>query len=120
MDRYVSRLATVEKTHPHTHAITLDHLFMYKARQADARAARRAASLRSASGGALKPKAKALAAEGKVLSGSANGSKAQLLLLCKQVEERAGSYSTKALHKRKAAGLCTANLSGRFYRPENP
>ena len=55
--------------------------------------------------GALLPVAKARAAEGKGLSGSANRSKAQLLLLYKQVEERAAGYSTKALHKRKATGL---------------
>ena len=30
LESYVSRMKAVEKKHPHTHALTLDALFMYK------------------------------------------------------------------------------------------
>ena len=103
LESYVSRLATLEKTHRNTHALTLDDLFMYKARQADARAERLDASLRSASGGGLRPGAQARLTQR--LSGSANSSKAQLLHLCSQVKAAASRYVTAALHKRKEGGL---------------
>ncbi len=83
LESYVSRLATIEKTHRNTHALTLDQLFMYKARQAEARAERLDASLRSPSGGGLRAKAKMKA--DKRLCGSANRSRKQKLFLCKQV-----------------------------------
>ena len=111
LESYVSRLATVEKTHPNTHALTLDHLFMYKARQADARAARLDTTMRSVCGGGLKPEAKLRI--GRALSGSANRSKEQLLLLCSQTDGRGHSYSTKALHRRKAEGLWQRLRAGR-------
>ena len=105
LESYVSRLATIEKRNPRTHALLLDHMFLYKARQTKARAARCTAALRTSSGGGLTPKSREKAAEARPLKGSPNGSKKQLLLLCVQVNEKANTYSTKEMHVRKAAGL---------------
>ena len=60
-------------------------------------------AMRSSTGGGLTQKAKARA--GKPLSGSANGSKSQLHVLCAQVNERGSAYTGTALRKRKADGL---------------
>ena len=99
---FVSRLATLEKTHPGTHALTLDDLFMYKARQADARGERLDSSHRATSGGALKAEAKARAGYGNALAGSANRSKQLLLRLCQQTSVAAMRYTVEQLSTHKA------------------
>ena len=104
LESYVSRLATIEKMHPGCHALLLDHLFMYKTRQAEARLARLQATMRSTTGGGLTLKAKSRADLGRPLR-TANGSKIQLGALCAQVELQAALYSVKELRKRKTDGL---------------
>eukprot|EP00966_Prymnesium_polylepis_P166245 3842988-Prymnesium_polylepis.1 len=51
LESYVSRLAQLEKIHPGMHALTVDKIFMYRARQARGRALRLDTSLRTLRGG---------------------------------------------------------------------
>ena len=56
----MSRLALLEKLHPGTHALTLDHMFNYHMLMERARLERQRRELRSSSGGGMREAAKVL------------------------------------------------------------
>ena len=105
IESMVSRLATVEKSHPRTHSIVLYHLFMHKCRQMPHREARLAAKMRSQCKGGLRKAAQGPAALSKPLSGSANTSKGQKLLLVAQTEAAAEEHKDVPLLKKGRNGL---------------
>ena len=75
LESYVSRKVQLERIHLNVGAEMLDCLFMYRARQTDARAARVLCSLRTAKRGGKRPEAQQRAAVGKALRGSPNRSR---------------------------------------------
>jgi hypothetical protein len=75
LESYVSRKVQLERIHLNVGAEMLDCLFMYRARQTVARAARIACALRSAARGGKRPEAQQRAADGKALRGSPNRSR---------------------------------------------
>ena len=111
LESYVSRMKWVEKRHPNMHALTLDHLFMYRARRQREKDARRAASMRSTRGGGVRKAARERAAEGRALLGGSRN-KLQQRLLCRQAEARAGKLAAaaKAIFKRGGHTAMRANF----------
>jgi hypothetical protein len=105
IESMVSRLATVERVHKRSHALVLYHLFMHKCRQAPVRKKRLAAAMRSTSLGGLRKVARAEAAKGAPLKGSANTSKVQKLMLNEQTEAAAARLKHVQLLKRGPDGL---------------
>ena len=106
LESYVSRMKWAEKRHPNMHALTLDHLFMFRARRQREKDERRAASMRSTRGGGARKAARERAAEGRALVG-ASRNKQQQQLLCRQAEARAGKLAAaaKAIFKRGAGSI---------------
>ena len=113
LESYVSRKAQVERIHLNVGAETLDHLFMYRARQTEARAARLGSDMRSAAGGGKRPEAQARAAAGKGLTGSANRSRFQQRTLMQQTDAAGACLSTKRLLKRRAGGIASKRKQAR-------
>ena len=99
LESLVSRLAMLERQHPRAHALTLNARFKYHMAQANAREQRQAATMRSTTKGALKPKAKDLAEEGRALR-CANRSKAQQLALAEDAVRVAYTFSNSQLFSR--------------------
>ena len=93
LESYVSRLAQLEKIHPGMHALTVDKIFMYRARQTRGRALRLDASVRAVRGGGLRRASVAAALKGSQLKGSACRSKAQQRMMCEQAEARGRRYA---------------------------
>jgi hypothetical protein len=105
IESMVSRLATVEKSHPRVHSIVLYHLFMHKCRQMPNREARLAPEMRSQRKGGLRKAARGPAALSKPLSGSGNTSVGQKLLLVVQTEAAAAEHKDVPLLKKGPNGL---------------
>jgi hypothetical protein len=94
LESTVSRLAMKEKQHPRTHAVKLNHLFLYHMRKEPARKLRQATEARWTGGGARRKDALEVAANGSELQG-ANRSKRQQLMLASDVHAQASFYDTK-------------------------
>jgi hypothetical protein len=94
LESTVSRLAMKEKQHPRTHAVKLNHIFLYHMRKEPARKLRRAAEARSTGGDARRKDALEAAANGSELQG-ANRSKKQQVMLASDVHAQASFYETK-------------------------
>ena len=107
LEQKVSVLGLLERVHPNTHADTLQHLFLYRERHAWSRARRLAASMRSVTGGARKPRALERAADGKPLAGGCCRSRKQQRLLIRHCMHAAAKYTnlTKRINKRGKANL---------------
>ena len=100
IESLVSRKSEIERIHRNVSAETLEHRWLYRCRQAAAREARLAATLRSTSDGARRVASVARAAAGKSLTGSSNRNRSQQLLLCCQTQVYADGLSTKRLLSR--------------------
>ena len=105
LESFVSRLKNLQRIHTNLHPLTVDHMFMYNARQTAARAVRCMPEMRSSKDGGARAAAKRKAEQQKPLSGSANRSKRQQFQLCSQLQECCTSYDEKRLHRRGAAGI---------------
>ena len=113
LESYVSRKSQLERIHLNVGAQTLDHLFMYRARQTAARQARLVSELRTAARGGKRPEAQQRAAAGKGLRGSANRSKAQQRRLLEQTEAAGAALSTVRVLKRRKGGIAHARRQAR-------
>lgn len=105
LESYVSRLAQLEKIHPGMHALTVDKIFMYRARQTRGRALRLDASVRAVRGGGLRRASVAAALKGSQLKGSACRSKAQQRMMCEQAEARGRRYAEACISKRGSGSI---------------
>ena len=99
LESYVSRMKMIEKVHPNTNSLTLDNLFMYRARRAREKGLRQDASQRCNGGGGGRVEAQCRREAGKALKG-ANRSKRQQRLMCMQAEARARRYGCIPLNTR--------------------
>ena len=98
LESLVSRLAMLEKRHPHTHALTLDAIFNYHMKQAHARELRQSADMRSSTGGARRAAARDKAEDCKALHGT-NRIYRQQLALAADALRCASSYTNKELFR---------------------
>eukprot|EP00966_Prymnesium_polylepis_P164174 3796163-Prymnesium_polylepis.2 len=119
LESLVSRKAELERIHRGSKPETLDHVFLYRARQATAREASLTAEMRSGSDGARRALSVAKAATGKALSGSANRSRSQMLRLCSQTEAYAQGLSTEHLLKRGSHGIAKRRRQARADHQDN-
>ena len=95
---------TLERQHPHTHALTLDECFKNHMAQADAREQRQAVDMRSATGGAARKAARENAEDGKTLHGT-NRSYKQQLALAAHAKCCASRYSNMEFFARRVGKL---------------
>ena len=115
LESYVSRMKMIENVHPNTNALTLDKLFMYRARRAREKGLRQDASQRCTGGGGGRVQAQCRREAGNALKG-ANRSKRQQRLMCMQAEARA--HRLRFIHLNARGPGCIAKRLAQ-YRAED-
>jgi hypothetical protein len=113
LESYVSRFAQLEKTHKGCHALTIDRLFMYRARGTREKSKRLECCMRSMRGGGRRFAATVNLLAGKLLKGSACRSKSQQKLMCEQAEARAAKYANAGIRKRGIGSIAAQLRSER-------
>ena len=113
LESYVSRKSQIERIHLNIGAELLDYVFMYRARQTEARAERLSSAMRALDRGGKRAAAQQRLAAGEGLKGSANRSRLQQKALLQQTETAAAGLSTERLLQRRARGIAAKRRQAR-------